>query len=836
MLQPHQIKVMKDRWHWEKEFSDLCSLVARHVATAEIDFGSGEDYYRSQFYELLHTRKFSPNTPTWINAGRDIKGSLSACFVYNIEDTMESILDSSRWLGMVQKFGGGTGFDLSALRARGVKIRSTHGKACGPIAVLKHLAATSQMVTQGGVRDGANMAVLSVYHADVMDFISLKARESKFMLEIPKEYAQLKLDSGQWTLEQASDYIEYCRLNGLYQLFNVSIAVDKEFMSAVQEYEQHKTKVISVEGTCSYDKLLPCGRAIGQVWDAIVEQAWSSGDPGILFLDRAQEIAKTQSPMEIRATNPCGEQFLPHMGSCNLGSIDLSKFFLENPFKVSGVANIDSLVKGSIDWIELARVIALSVRFLDNIVEINVHADSGITEVNNLERRIGLGIMGWADLLVKLNIPYDTENALRVGHIVGEFFDTQAHLASERLGKERGPFPLWEQVTPNASRRNSTVTTVAPTGTISIVAGCSSGIEPHFHMAYEHKGLKESGGLGLIWASETLKDISNKIKDDHPGGSFMDYWERNLRSKYQWKPANEISISWHIRHQAMWQKYIDNSISKTLNLPNDATRENVSDAYLQAWFQGCKGSTVYRDGCKPNQPLNAPKNSQTNDPESVLKALGESLGEAVGRHGAILAGPVEVEVTHVLEHQPPKKSKRPRWVTSETAKVETAEGDLYITITHDDRGMPFEVFAQLGKGGTSTAAGVEALNRTISIGLRYGVNPFEYIKQLRGIKSMQHGMGPNAIFSIPDAIGQMLEEYMVRTFGEDWAAEEGWTSNIREEPVPLDTSAAPLFKTLTSDPQYPIMTESCPECGSQMVHAEGCHGGTCLTCGYTKCS
>jgi len=604
-------------------------------------------------------------------------------------------------------------------------------------------------------------------------------------------------------------------------------------MSAVKEYEEHKTKAISVEGTCSYDKLLPCGRAIGQVWDAIVVQAWASGDPGILFLDRAQEIAKTQSPMEIRATNPCGEQFLPHMGSCNLGSIDLSKFVIDTHARPT---DIDLLVKNNIDWIELARVIELSVRFLDNIVEINVHADPGITEVNDLERRIGLGVMGWADLLVKLGIPYDSDNALRACQIVAEFFQNQAHAASEHLGKERGPFLLWEQVTPPASRRNATVTTVAPTGTISIVAGCSSGIEPHFHMAYEHRGLKESGGLGLIWASETLKNLCDK-HGDFSGGSWLEFYEDELRSRYKWKPANEISISWHIRHQAMWQKYIDNSISKTLNLPNDATIGNVSDAYLQAWIQGCKGSTVYRDGCKPNQPLNAPKNRQTNDPESVLKALGESLGEAVGRHGAILAGPVEVEVTHVLEHQPPKKSKRPRWVTSETAKVETAEGDLYITITHDDRGMPFEVFAQLGKGGTSTAAGVEALNRTISIGLRYGVNPFEYIKQLRGIKSMQHGMGPNTIFSIPDAIGQMLEEYMVRTFGEDWAAEEGWISNTREEPSPQTLSSEPLpTNVLTVSIPRPIMAESCPECGSQMVHAEGCHGGTCLVCGHTKCS
>ena len=809
-------KVMKERWHWDGTFEALCQIVANAVGMGETDPVKRFDY-QGKFYEILVDGKFSPNTPTWINAGRDVRGSLSACFVYNIEDTMVSILDSSRWMGMVQKYGGGTGFDLSQLRARGVKIKSTHGKACGPIAVLKYLAATSQMVTQGGVRDGANMAVLSVYHPDVLDFINLKARESKFMLEIPREYAQIKISRGEWTVQEAEDYIEYCRLNGLYQLFNVSVAVDKKFMDAVQTYENWKAAPEPKQTLADRQyvagselEVLPCGKTIAEVWEAIVEQAWTSGDPGILFMDRAKEMGLAHSPLEIRATNPCGEQFLPHNGSCNLGSINLAKFVKYD----DSAASWDERIA----WEEFGQVIALSVRFLDDIVEINQHADPGIDEVNRLERRIGLGVMGWADMLFELGIPYDSQEAIKVLHAVGKFFNYQAHQASVDLAAEKGTFPLFNDTVeankalggpmPYWGRRNATVTTVAPTGTISIAAGCSSGIEPHFLMAYDHKGLKESGGLGIIWASDTLRESHAAVK----GKLTKDEFERVIRDEpWFWKPANEISIETHIQHQSLWQKYIDNSISKTLNLPNPATREVVAQSYLLAYKSGCKGSTVYRDGCKPFQPLNA-----------ITKTEKLTTESASGEQSV-------VEIAHVLTHQIPKKSKRPRWVTSETAKIETAEGDLYITITKDDRGMPFEIFAGLGKSGTSTSAGVEALCRTVSLGLRYGIPPLEYVKQLRGIKSIQHGMGPKAIFSIPDAIGQMLEEYMVRTFGEDWAAEEGWTSQVQE---PEPTHAGPA----ESSPQEIQISEVCPKCGAQLFHVEGCHGGTCFACGYSKCS
>lgn len=819
----HQKKILKDRWKWEKEFDGLCQLVANTVGAAEkpemqLDI-------QGKFYEILVDRTFSPNTPTWANAGRPWKGSLSACFVYNIDDTMEGILNASSWMGMIQKFGGGTGFDLSHLRARGTPIKSTHGKACGPIAVLKYLAATSQMVTQGGVRDGANMAVLSVYHKDVMDFITLKARESKYLLEIPREFAQTQVDSGKWSLTEAEEYIEYCRLQGLYQLFNVSVAVDQKFMEAVASYEhaQKNGEPDSVtKESWSYNEILPCGQPIWKVWDAIVTQAWSSGDPGLLFLDRAKEIAACHSPLPIWATNPCGEQYLPHNGSCNLGSIDLSKFV--KPIGVLGMVYLKDQMQ-AIDWEKLRYVIRLAVRFLDNVVEINHHADKGVDEVNKQERRIGLGIMGWADMLFRLGIPYDSQEALEAAEIVGDFFQSNAHQASIDLAKEKGPFPLFSEVAdrtlsngvrpmPTEPRRNATVTTIAPTGTISLVAGCSSGIEPHFYLKYEHKGMKDQGGLGIMWASESLENAYNGtnrtiVQSRYLPGftgispeAALEEFEKEIRSERGWKPANEIGIDWHIAHQAAWQKNIDNSISKTLNLPNDVPKDAVDFAYLRAWQEGCKGSTVYRDGCKPFQVLNAPQKGKE--------------------------APREVSSV-ILEVAPPQKSKRPKWVASETARIETSEGDLYVTVTHDDRGMPFEVFAQVGKGGTTTAASCEALNRTISIGLRFGVHPFEYIRQLRGIKSTQFGFGPNAVFSVPDGIGQVLEEYMVRTFGDDWGAEFGWASQSKEGKQEEVEIEKPLVRAA-------VGLEACSKCGAGKIHSEGCHGGMCPVCGDSKCS
>jgi len=568
----------------------------------------------AQSQELLNQRKFLFNTPTWINAGMPGARTLSACFVGELKDKMlgpGGILDCSTWFGTVQKFGGGTGIDLSALRPKGTSIKSTHGKACGPLMVLKYLAATSQMITQGGARDGANMAVMSVYHEDIEEFIRSKAIESKYLLELPLEIAQQKVDSGEWTHEAGQLYIDYCKKMGVFQLFNMSVAVDDKFMKAVQRYVGRQPQ--DVDGTGEWTEELPCGLMIAEVWDLIVEQSHASGDPGLLFIETAQRFAIFHSPYIPSATNPCGEQWLPEHGSCNLGSIDLAKFV---PYKDG-----DDW-EASVDWYGLHRTIVLAVRMLDNVVSVNKHPVDKIAQVNHDERRIGLGIMGWADVLFKLKIPYDSKLALEVAEHFANYFKETAHQASVDLAVERGPFPLWEKVRaecqrkdssmPSKPRRNATVTTVAPTGTISLMAGCSSGIEPHFMLGYEHKGLAEHGGLGYIWASDTLRSQGETFHSSlvSSQAQWVDEFEQEVRKSHGWKPANEVSIDYHVYHQSIWQKHIDNSISKTLNLANNSTVWQVAQTFLLSYSQGCKGSTVYRDGCKPFQPLNAPKVQQ----------------------------------------------------------------------------------------------------------------------------------------------------------------------------------------------------------------------------------
>lgn len=780
-----------DKTSGESSWEAICNRVAKYIASAESEH---QEEWANRFFDLIYDRYFSPNTPTWINAGVDGKGSLSACFVLPLEDNMESILECSRLFGMVQKHGGGTGVSLSKLRAKGAPIKTTHGKACGPIAVLRYLAATSQMITQGGARQGANMAVLDVYHPDIMEFINIKSQENKYLLQEAKQHAENMVQQGKWDTEEAQEYIEYCRNTGVFQLFNVSVAVDDEFMEGVKQY--YLIKRDNIENNFEWNKVLPCGENISTVWDAIVNMAWSSGDPGILFIDRARAINKYHTIYELNATNPCGEQYLPDYSSCNLGSIDLGKFVED----------------GEINYARLHDVIYESVRFLDNVVEINKHADPEIDRVNREERRIGLGIMGWADMLLKLKIPYDSQEAIDILNAVGMYFRDMAHEASVQLAKEKGPFKFWKQVQVDEEiipkfRRNATVTTIAPTGTISLLAGCSGGIEPHFSAGYEHQGMREHGGLGYIFASEVIMGIAQAdpyLMSLLEAGEYYEFTqkiEERLRTEFNWKPANEIDVNWHIKHQGSWQQYIDNSISKTINLKNSATERDVESAYIQAWELGCKGCTIYRDGCKPEQVLNIVKETvTTSEPEIVPIPEDNSDG-----------------VVRIVKRKP-----RPRIVPGQTYRVETAEGDVYITINYDEREMPYELFIRAGQVGTNTTGYLDAIAKLISEMLRSGIHPYRIVKQLRGIKTNPYGLGLARILSTPDAIGKTIEEYMTNTFSEEWAIEFGWNGTVINGHGSYD-SKAELFQD----------TKLCPNCGNEIVVVGGCD--TCYTCGYSKC-
>lgn len=844
-LLPHQQKIGDKRYFQleEKTWPDLIERVWPAVMKPDFDLleekssvadEAEQERLRTTLgkmlidcKDLLLERKFLFNTPTWINAGLPGARTLSACFVGELKDSMlgpGGILDCSTWFGTVQKFGGGTGIDLTPLRPKGTPINSTHGKACGPLMVLKYLAATSQMITQGGARDGANMAVMSVYHEDIVEFIKCKAIESKYLLELPLEVAQQKVDAGEWTFEAGQTYIEYCKKMGVFQLFNVSVAIDDEFMSFVQDYVAYG---LDPEGAWetdpSWEKKLPCGKSIAEIWDMIVEQAHASGDPGLLFIERAQRLAIFHSPYIPSATNPCGEQWLPDDGSCNLGSIDLAKFVVNQPTILDPPAYLMS-----IDWIALEECIKLSVRMLDNVVSVNKHPVDKIGKVNEEERRIGLGIMGWADLLFKLKIPYNSDEALKLAETVASFFQKTAHQASVNLAVERGPFPLWDQVEkfcqqsdspmPSEPRRNATVTTVAPTGTISLMAGCSSGIEPHFMLGYEHSGLAEHGGLGYIWASDTLREEYENFlqRDDivlsnEPDHLKLVMFEEHIRYTHGWKPANEISIEYHVYHQAIWQKHIDNSISKTLNLANNATVFQVAQTYLLSYSQGCKGSTVYRDGCKPFQPLNA---SKVPTEEIVDSSLDSSPTQA-----DIEREMKSIDMTYLETVTPGEriKKKRDKIAHGVTIKEKTGDGSLYVTINRGFRDEPFELFATVGKAGGKAAAYTEAIGRLISMALQYNIPIEEIKKELRGISAGDPvGFGPERILSVPDGIGKAIEEFL------DY--EQGEAEDIEV------IESAPIASTV----QYGLV-DACPECGAQLFRQAGCSGGTCLACGYAKC-
>lgn len=646
------LKILKARYFLKNEKGelvdkspeDLFRRVAGHVASAEKTKALRERY-AGEFLRAMMARDFLPNSPTLTGAGRGM--CLSACFVLPIEDSLDGIFESVKNAAMVHKEGGGTGFDFSRLRPKGSFVRKTQGVASGPVSFLKVIDAATEAVKQGGTRRGANMGILRVDHPDIEEFV------------------QMKLDGRS------------------IANFNISVAVTDAFMDAVR-------------AGGSYDLLDPrSGRPAGRkdarsVFQTIVESAWAVGDPGLVFIDRINRGNPTAGLGPIRATNPCGEQPLHDYESCNLGSINLANFF-------------DAGRKDRFDWGRFAGVIRMGVRFLDNVIEVNKYPLPQVEEMSRANRRIGLGVMGWADLLLLMELKYDSAKALALAGKVAAFLRKEAVAASRALAGERGSFPnIGRSVYKGTKMRNATVFTIAPTGTISRIAGCSSSIEPVF--AFE----------------VTSKILDSEIKDVHP---IYEAWvEKNPGQPLpeHFVSAHEISPEWHVRAQAAFQKHVDNSVSKTINFPHEAAVEDIEKAYDLAWDLGTKGITIYRDGCRESQ---------------VLYKNG-------------------TEILHPKE--------RPTSLPSVTDKIKTGFGNLYVTIAFQNQ-KPFEVFASIGKSGYSTMADAEALGRLTSLALRSGVEPEEVIQQLKGIGGSEPIFTEGGLIqSIPDAIAKVLEKH----FGE----------------------------------------------------------------------
>lgn len=695
--------------------------VARAIAEKEGAYDQGRDVTATarEFFELMTSYKFLPNSPTLMNAGTPL-GQLAACFVLPVGDSMEEIFDAVKYAALIHKSGGGTGFSFSRLRAKHSRVGSTGGVASGPVSFMRIFNTATEQVKQGGTRRGANMGILRVDHPDIKEFITCKEREHE-------------LDN-----------------------FNISVGLTEAFMLAANENRD-------------YDLVDPRDGAVvarqnaREIFDLLVRKAWESGDPGIVFLDRINRDNPTPALGEIESTNPCGEQPLLPYEACNLGSINLALMYSET-------------APDHVDWDELARVTDLSVRFLDDVIDASEYPLPVITEMVEKNRKIGLGIMGFADLLYRARIAYDSPEALVLAERLMSFIQTESRKASQRLAAERGPFPAFDisvfAAKKQAPCRNATTTTIAPTGTLSIIAGCSSGIEPLFALSFARHVMD---GEKLVETNPYFREALNEAGLARPDiidevarkGSVAHMEEVPETLRRVFVTAMDIEPVWHLRMQAAFQKYTDNAVSKTVNLPNTATKEDIAGIYRLAFELGCKGVTVYRDGCKTAQVLCTGEAGQEEAPKAATKV-----------------------------------KTRPDVVYGFTQKVKTGLGELYLTVNEID-GKPFEVFATIGKSGRSVTAKAEAIGRLVSLALRSGVDVEDIVGQLKGIG------GENPVFqkkglllSIPDAVSWVLESRYMQG-------------------------------QAITDGNHSLTAPRCPDCGADLVFEEGCYN--CKSCGYTKC-
>lgn len=725
----------------------LFRRVARAIAAPDQTYGATPEEIKAtedKFYDMMSNLEFLPNSPTLMNAGRPL-GQLSACFVLPIDDSMESIFTAVKDTALIHKSGGGTGFSFSRLRPRNAVVASTSGVASGPISFMKVINAATEAVKQGGTRRGANMGVLRVDHPDIQEFITCK-----------------------------DDLKELTN-------FNISVAITDSFMKAVAEDAYYDLIDPRTEQPCVKDGAVVRLKA-KEVFDQIVEHAHATGEPGVMFIDRMNKANPVSKVGLYEATNPCGEQPLLPYESCNLGSINLARILRA----VVDPDNTHSLYRYEVDWDMLDNTVREAVHFLDNVIEANRYPLPEIDANTKSNRKIGLGVMGWADVLIMLGIPYNSAEAFQLAEKVGERINRIGHETSTAMGCQRGHFPLWERSVfyhdgQGPQMRNSTVTTIAPTGTISIIAGASSGIEPLFAISYIRnvmdntklvevnphfeKVAKERG----FYSQELMEKIA-------AAGSIHDFTEIPDDVKRVFVTSHDIPPEDHVRMQTVWQKHTDNAVSKTINLPRDATVEDVRKAYWMAYELGGKGVTVYRDGCRADQVLSVGNTSSADNKAVMPKGNEES--------------PTRVTM-----------KSRPEELTGITTKIKTGYGNLYVVVNVLD-GKPFEVFAQIGKSGYSTMADTEAICRLISLGLRSGIPVSNIVEQLKGIGGSSPVFGNGGLISsIPDAIAIVLH----KQFGNGKAIERD-----------LDLSV-----------------EFCPDCGARIEHESGCI--VCRGCGYSKC-
>ena len=701
--------------------TDLFHRVADTISAADriFDPQADETKLAATFYRMMADLEFMPNSPTLMNAGREL-GQLSACFVLPVGDSMEEIFDAVKYTALIHKSGGGTGFSFSRLRPANDVVLSTTGISSGPISFMRVFDIATETIKQGGTRRGANMGILRVDHPDIMDFIMCKADNH--------------------------------HLNN----FNISVGLTENFMRAVENDENYdliNPRNGEVTGTLNARK----------VFNRIVEQAWENGEPGIIFLDRLNRDNPTPHIGAIEATNPCGEMPLLPYESCNLGSINLGLMIKE----------------GQIDWQRIKEVVHLAVHFLDNVIELNRYPLPEIARMTYANRKIGLGVMGWADMLIALRIPYNSEQAIELGEKVMAFINSEGHEVSINLAKVRGAFPNFEgslfDQRKKPAIRNATVTTIAPTGTISIIANASSGIEPLYAVSFVRTVLDNNAMVEVhplferiakergFYSSELMERIAEQ-------GTIRDINEIPADVRNVFVTAHDITPRDHIRMQSIFQKNTDNAVSKTMNLSNNATIEDVRNVYELAYTLGCKGVTIYRDGSRDRQVLSTAKTSQE------LERGGKK--------------PVR---------------ERPTSLMGWTYRMQTGCGPLYVTINEDQEGL-FELFTTMGKAGGCAASQSEAIGRMVSLAWRSGVPANKVIEQLLDISCHSHsGFGEKKILSCADAVAKAIKLRV----------------SLNGQTVPETIATKPLIKG------------ACRRCGGRIVYEMRCP--ICYSCGHNEC-
>ena len=763
--------------------------VAHNLSQSDLEYGATETQRQATedaFYQVMRRLEFLPNSPTLMNAGRELQ-QLSACFVLPVEDSLDSIFTKVKQTALIHKSGGGTGFAFSRLRPEGDVVGSTGGVASGPVSFINAFDAATDVVKQGGTRRGANMGILHVTHPDILSFITSKE-------------------------------------DGLHlSNFNISVAVTEDFMRRV-EHDQ------------TYDLVNPrTGRITGQlnareVFARMTELAWRTGDPGIVFLDRINRDNPNPQLGDIESTNPCGEQPLLPYESCNLGSLNVARMVRYDGDDVA------------INWTRMSEVITTAVHMLDSVIDMNDYPIEEIADMSRKTRRIGLGVMGWSDLLIQMGVRYDSEEALEMAEQVMEFIQRETYRASAELSESRGTFPEWERSAYNSGAnpqrmRNSAPVTIAPTGTISIIAGASSGIEPLFALSFvrnvmdrtrlvEGNSYFEAVARNEGFYSEELMEQLAAV------GSLEDLdvpnWVKNV-----FRVSHDIDPRWHVKMQGAFQKYTDNAVSKTINFPHDATVDDVAEAYRSAFALGCKGITVYRDGSKAEQVLST----------GATDTTAESNGQ-----GSV----VEIEVPG-----PRVPRERPRQTHGITERVRTGHGNMYVTVNLDEVGKPFEVFGTMGKAGGCDAALLEAVSRLVSLALRAGIDTSEVTRQLRGITCCPAWDDGTLVRSGPDAVGIVLDNLTGGLNGESTAPDGvqltlpsgfpgygGDGPDVRAflPPGAIGNGAASASADggngSANGHSIPITDGStyaqrCPECNGGVVNQEGCLA--CYSCGWNKC-